>query len=51
MPHRFPPLAPQEPVRARSMTRAMARALPAPANLRWLDLVVFSLLICGIRLL
>ena len=46
MPNRFPPLAPQEPIRNRSM----ARALPAPSAW-WVDFLGFAILLCGIRLL
>ena len=45
MPHRFPPIAPQEKIR----TRAVARALPAP-SLPWVDLIIFGALVCLVRL-
>lgn len=44
MPHRFPALAPQEKQR----NRAMARALPAP-SVRWLDMVIFGVILALIR--
>lgn len=44
MPHRFPALAPQDQPRNRSM----ARALPAP-SIRWLDAVIFGVLVVLIR--
>ena len=46
MSDRFPPLAPQGPIRNRTMTKA----LPAPSAW-WLDFMGFALLIYGIRLL
>ncbi|MGV8987344.1 MAG: hypothetical protein ACOH2H_13820 [Cypionkella sp.] len=46
MPQRFPPLAPQQPIR----NRTMAKALPAP-SLRWVDFVIFGVVIVLIRLL
>ena len=46
MSHRFPPLAPQEPIR----NRTKAKALPMPSAW-WLDFVGFAILIYGVRLL
>ena len=45
MPHRFPPLAPPEPHK----TRSMARALPAP-SLGWVDLLIFGVIVLVLRI-
>ncbi len=45
MPNRFPDLAPQE----KPSRPSIARALPAPA-IRWLDVVIFGLVVVLIRL-
>jgi hypothetical protein len=47
MPHRFPQLAPQEP--SDNRRRSMAKAMPAP-SLRWLDAVIFGLVVLILRL-
>ena len=47
MPHRFPQLAPPEPPDTRR--RSMAKAQPAP-SLRWLDMVIFGLVVLILRL-
>ncbi len=44
MSNRFAPLAPQEKPR----NRTMARALPAP-SLRWLDIVIFGVIVALLR--
>lgn len=46
MSNRFPPLAPQERIR----NRTLARALPAPSAW-WVDFLGFAILLCAVRLL
>ena len=49
MSHRFPPLAPQEPIRSRGANRLIARALPTPAAV-WADAVIYCGLVVILRL-
>ncbi len=47
MPHRFPPLAPQE--RNCKKNQSMARALPAP-SITWVDAAIFAVIAVLMRL-
>ena len=47
--HRFPPLAPQEPVRRSAVSRRVARALPVPSA-TWADPLIYCGLVVILRM-
>ena len=49
MSNRFPPLAPQEPIRRNSTNRLIARALPVPSA-AWADAFIYCGLVVILRM-